>query len=42
MEFKDRTVLITGAAGNLGRAVANVFAERGADLVLAAYRASPR
>ena len=34
MEFKDRTVLITGAAGNLGRAVANAFAERGANLVL--------
>lgn len=34
MELKDRTVLITGAAGNLGRAVANAFAERGANLVL--------
>jgi NAD(P)-dependent dehydrogenase (short-subunit alcohol dehydrogenase family) len=34
VEFKDRTVLITGAAGGLGRFVANVFAERGADLVL--------
>ena len=34
MEFKDRTILITGAAGNLGRAVANAFAERGANLVL--------
>ena len=28
------TVLITGAAGNLGRAVASAFAERGANLVL--------
>src|SRR5919106_1775926 len=28
------TVLITGAAGNLGRAVAHAFAERGANLVL--------
>ena len=28
------TVLITGAAGNLGRAVATAFAERGASLVL--------
>lgn len=28
------TILITGAAGNLGRAVANAFAERGANLVL--------
>jgi NAD(P)-dependent dehydrogenase (short-subunit alcohol dehydrogenase family) len=34
MEFADRTVLITGAAGNLGRAVANAFGERGANLVL--------
>ena len=35
MEFKDRTVLITGAGGNLGTcAVANAFAERGANLVL--------
>jgi NAD(P)-dependent dehydrogenase (short-subunit alcohol dehydrogenase family) len=28
------TALITGAAGNLGRAVANAFAERGANLAL--------
>jgi NAD(P)-dependent dehydrogenase (short-subunit alcohol dehydrogenase family) len=28
------TIFITGAAGNLGRAVANAFAERGANLVL--------
>jgi NAD(P)-dependent dehydrogenase (short-subunit alcohol dehydrogenase family) len=34
MEFRDRTVLVTGAAGNLGRAVAGVFAARGANLVL--------
>ena len=34
MEFDGRTVLITGAAGNLGRAVADAFAERGANLVL--------
>ena len=34
MEFADRFVLITGAAGNLGRAVAAAFAERGAGLVL--------
>jgi len=34
MEFDGRTVLITGAAGNLGRAVANAFAEHGANLVL--------
>jgi NAD(P)-dependent dehydrogenase (short-subunit alcohol dehydrogenase family) len=34
MEFQDRTVVITGAAGNLGRAVADAFAARGANLVL--------
>lgn len=34
MEFKDRTVIVTGAAGNLGRAVAAAFAARGANLVL--------
>ena len=34
MDFQDRTVVITGAAGNLGRAVAEAFAQRGANLVL--------
>jgi NAD(P)-dependent dehydrogenase (short-subunit alcohol dehydrogenase family) len=34
MTFKDQTVLITGAAGNLGRAVAAAFAGAGANLVL--------
>jgi len=34
VDLKDRTVLITGAAGSLGRVVANVFAQRGAHLVL--------
>jgi NAD(P)-dependent dehydrogenase (short-subunit alcohol dehydrogenase family) len=34
MEFENRTVMITGAAGNLGRAVADAFAGRGASLVL--------
>lgn len=34
MDFNDRVVLVTGAAGNLGRAVAKTFAERGARLVL--------
>ena len=34
MEFSDRTVVITGAAGNLGRAVAAAFESRGAKLVL--------
>ena len=34
MEFADRTVMLTGAAGNLGRAVAEAFAALGARLVL--------
>ncbi len=33
-EFKDSTILITGAAGNLGRATAQAFAEQGANLAL--------
>ena len=35
----DRTVLLTGASGNLGRAVAAAFEERGASLVLLDRRA---
>jgi NAD(P)-dependent dehydrogenase (short-subunit alcohol dehydrogenase family) len=38
MSFTNRTVLVTGAAGNLGRVVANAFAERGANLVLVDLR----
>ena len=34
MTFMNQTVLITGAAGNLGRAVAAAFAAAGANLVL--------
>jgi NAD(P)-dependent dehydrogenase (short-subunit alcohol dehydrogenase family) len=34
MDFENRTVMITGAAGNLGRVVAETFAQRGANLVL--------
>ncbi|HWY24029.1 MAG TPA: SDR family NAD(P)-dependent oxidoreductase [Nevskia sp.] len=34
MSFKEKVVLITGAAGNLGRAVAAAFAAEGAALVL--------
>jgi len=34
MPFTDRTVLITGASGNLGRAVAKAFADLGASLAL--------
>lgn len=36
MEFVDSTVVVTGASGHLGRAVAAAFAARGANLVLAA------
>jgi NAD(P)-dependent dehydrogenase (short-subunit alcohol dehydrogenase family) len=34
MSFANRTVIITGAAGNLGKAVAKAFADAGANLVL--------
>ena len=34
MRFSGKTCLITGAAGNLGRAVAQAFASEGASLVL--------
>jgi len=34
MDFENRTILVTGAAGNLGRVLAEAFAERGARLVL--------
>jgi NAD(P)-dependent dehydrogenase (short-subunit alcohol dehydrogenase family) len=34
MEWQDRTVLVTGAAGHLGRAVAAAFGARGARRVL--------
>ena len=34
MSFKNKTVLVTGAAGNLGQAVAAAFARQGARLVL--------
>lgn len=37
-EFSDQVVLVTGAAGNLGRAVAAAFSERGASLVLVDQR----
>ena len=38
MDFANRTVVVTGASGHLGRAVAAVFAERGANLALIARR----
>jgi NAD(P)-dependent dehydrogenase (short-subunit alcohol dehydrogenase family) len=34
MQFTDRTVVITGASGNLGRVVAKAFADLGARLAL--------
>ena len=34
MTFTDQTVVVTGATGNLGRAVAQTFADGGAALVL--------
>jgi NAD(P)-dependent dehydrogenase (short-subunit alcohol dehydrogenase family) len=34
MTFKNQTIMITGAAGNLGQAVAAAFAAQGANLVL--------
>ncbi|MEN3294094.1 MAG: hypothetical protein V7642_3347 [Burkholderiales bacterium] len=34
MTFKDQTVVVTGACGNLGKAVAHAFAAQGANLVL--------
>jgi NAD(P)-dependent dehydrogenase (short-subunit alcohol dehydrogenase family) len=40
MTIDPRTVLVTGAAGHLGRAVAEAFAQRGANLVLTGRRES--
>src|SRR5262245_15612695 len=34
MDFDNRVAIVTGAAGNLGRAVATAFADRGARVVL--------
>ena len=36
MDFNQKVVMVTGAAGNLGRAVAAAFADQGATLVLVA------
>jgi len=39
MDFEGRCVMVSGASGNLGRAVARAFAARGARLVLLGSRA---
>ena len=36
MNFSERTIMVTGAAGNLGRAVAAAFTERGGNVALVA------
>ncbi|MFZ2103402.1 MAG: SDR family NAD(P)-dependent oxidoreductase [Oricola sp.] len=38
MRFEGHTVIVTGAAGNLGRAVAKRFAEEGASVALFGHR----
>jgi len=38
MHFSNETVVVTGAAGNLGRDVVRAFADRGANVVLADRR----
>jgi len=38
MRFTGKTVIVTGAAGNLGRAVAKRFAEEGASVALFGHR----
>ena len=38
MSFGNRTVIVTGAAGNLGKAVAKAFGDLGADLMLVDLR----
>ena len=41
MTTQPATVVVTGASGNLGRAVAQAFSERGDNLVLVASRREP-
>ena len=40
MELSDKTILITGASSGIGAAAAMLFAQEGANLVIAARRAS--
>ncbi|MDE2361519.1 MAG: SDR family NAD(P)-dependent oxidoreductase [Hyphomicrobiales bacterium] len=40
MDFRDRAIVVTGAAGNLGRAVATELAGRGAALVCVDFAAA--
>jgi NAD(P)-dependent dehydrogenase (short-subunit alcohol dehydrogenase family) len=39
MNFQDKVVMVTGAAGNLGRAVAQAFSQQGARLALVDLKA---
>ncbi|MGE5669586.1 MAG: SDR family NAD(P)-dependent oxidoreductase [Betaproteobacteria bacterium] len=41
MDFRDRTVVVTGAAGQLGRAVTSAFDAAGANLVLVERHRGP-
>lgn len=38
MNFKDKTVIVTGGARGIGRAIVNAFAEAGADVVIGDLR----
>ena len=39
MEFKDKVVLITGAASGIGKAAAIAFAAQGANVIVSDYNA---
>jgi len=38
MNFKDKTIIVTGGARGIGRAIVNAFAEAGADVVISDLR----